>query len=144
MRRTHAIVQALIGVAVATGGTVALAPSAFAITIPVACSENALVAAVNKANSTSAADTLALASGCTYRMTSGHGSRANGQGALPVIPTPIELLGPATVTRSTLLGLGTYRIAEVSRPAASPSPPVSRSPTGSRPMTGAASSTSVR
>jgi hypothetical protein len=33
MRRTHAIVQALIGVAVATGGTVALAPSAFAITI---------------------------------------------------------------------------------------------------------------
>jgi hypothetical protein len=114
MRRTHTIVQALIGVAVVTGGTVALAPSASAITIPVACSENALVAAVNKANSTSAADTLALASGCTYRMTSGHGSRANGQEALPVITTPIEMLGPATVTRSTLLGLGTYRIAEVS------------------------------
>jgi hypothetical protein len=114
MPRNRTIVQALIGATIVTAGTIALAPSASAITIPVACSQNALVAAVNKANATSAADTLVLASGCTYRMTSSHGSNANGQEALPVITTPIEMIGPATVTRSALLGLASYRIAEVS------------------------------
>jgi hypothetical protein len=109
------MIQALIGATIITGGALALAPSASATTIPVACSENALVAAVNQANSTAAADTLMLASGCIYRMTSAHGSSANGQEALPVITTPIEMIGPATVTRSTLLGLASYRIAEVSK-----------------------------
>lgn len=75
----------LIGATVIAGGMVALTPAAQAIGIPVACSENALVAAVNLANSTAAADTLTLASGCTYSMTSSHGSFANGQEALPVI-----------------------------------------------------------
>ena len=114
MPRNRTIVQALIGATIVTAGTIALAPSASAITIPVACSQNALVAAVNEANATSAADTLVLASGCTYRMTSSHGSNANGQEALPVITTPIEMIGPATVTRSAPLGLASYRIAEVS------------------------------
>src|SRR5690348_8958270 len=90
------------------GGVMTFAPTAQAATIPVACSENALVAAVQLANSTSAADTLVLASGCTYRMTSPHGGLAN---ALPVITTPIEMIGPATITRASLL---LFRIAEVS------------------------------
>jgi hypothetical protein len=85
-----------------------LTPIAQAITIPVACSENALVAAVNLANSTSAADTLVLAGGCTYALTLPHGGLTNG---LPVITTAIEMIGPATVTRSSLL---LFRIAEVS------------------------------
>jgi hypothetical protein len=76
----------------------------------VACSENDLVNAVNLANSTSTADTLTLASGCIYSMTSAHGSAANGQEALPVITTPIEMIGPATITRAS----GSFRIAEVS------------------------------
>jgi hypothetical protein len=114
MRRNRTIIQALIGATIVAGGAIALAPSASAITIPVACSQNDLVAAVNQANSTSAADTLVLASNCTYRMTSSHGSNANGQEALPVITTPIEMIGPATITRSTFLGLASYRIAEVS------------------------------
>ena len=75
-----------------------------------ACSENALVAAVNLANSTPTADTLVLAGGCTYDMTTSHGGAAN---ALPVITTPIEMSGPATVTNASLLGLGLFRIAEV-------------------------------
>src|SRR4051794_26293666 len=106
MRRTR-ISQALTGAAIAAGGVVTFTPAAQATTIPVACSENALVAAVNLANSTSAADTLALASGCTYRMTSPHGGLTN---ALPVITTPIEMIGPATITRASLL---LFRIAEV-------------------------------
>jgi parallel beta-helix repeat protein len=93
---------------VIVGGMAALTPAAWAITIPVACSENALVAAVNKANSTSAADTLVLAGGCTYNLTSAHGGLTDG---LPVITTPIEMIGPATITRSSLL---LFRIAEVS------------------------------
>jgi parallel beta-helix repeat protein len=110
MRRIRTI-QALMGAVVVAGGVATFTPAAQAATIPVACSENALVAAVNLANSTSAADTLALAGGCTYRMTSAHGGPNN---ALPVITTPIEMIGPATVTRSSLLGLILYRIAEVS------------------------------
>jgi hypothetical protein len=108
MRRIRTITRALIGATVVAGGMAALTPAAQAITIPVACSENALVAAVTLANSTSAKDTLTLASGCTYGLTSPHGGLANG---LPVITTPIEMIGPATITRSTLLP---FRIAEVS------------------------------
>jgi hypothetical protein len=110
MRRTRTTVQVLVGATIAAGGLIAFAPAAQAITIPVACSENALVAAVNLANSTSTADTLVLAGGCTYGMTTSHGGAAN---ALPVITTPIELIGPATITNASLLGLGTFRIAEV-------------------------------
>jgi hypothetical protein len=108
MRSIRIIVQALLGATVVTGGLVALAPAAQAITIPVACSENALVAAVNLANSTVAADTLVLAGGCTYALTSAHGGLTNG---LPVISTPIEMIGPAVITRSSPL---LFRIAEVS------------------------------
>lgn len=108
MRRIRTIVQALIGVTVVAGGMVALAPAAQAITIPVACSENDLVAAVNLANSTAAADTLRLAGGCTYELTAPHGGLANG---LPVITTPIEMIGPAVITRASLQ---LFRIAEVS------------------------------
>jgi parallel beta-helix repeat protein len=107
MRRIRKI-QALFGAVVVAGGVGAFAPAAHAATIPVACSENALVAAVNLANSTAAADTLALAGGCTYRMTLPHGGLAN---ALPVITTSIEMIGPATITRASLL---LFRIAEVS------------------------------
>jgi hypothetical protein len=108
MRRIRTVSRVLIGATVVAGGMAALTPVAQAITIPVACSENALVAAVNLANSTSAADTLVLAGGCTYALTSPHGGLTTG---LPVITTPMELIGPATVTRSSLL---LFRIAEVS------------------------------
>jgi hypothetical protein len=107
MRLNRTIIQTLVGTAVVTGGMVTLTPAAWAISIPVACSESALVAAVNLANSTSAKDTLTLASGCTYRMTSSHGGLVN---ALPLITTPIEMIGPATITRASLLP---FRIAEV-------------------------------
>ncbi|MEU4769422.1 hypothetical protein AB0H12_39890 [Actinosynnema sp. NPDC023794] len=108
MRHIRTTVKALIGATVMTGGLIAVTPPAQAITIPVACGENALVAAVNLANSTTTADTLALAGGCTYSMTTAHGGASN---ALPVITTPIEMIGPATVTNASRLGL--FRIAEV-------------------------------
>src|SRR6476661_5522987 len=93
MRRIRTTIQALIGATVIAGGMAALTPAAQA---DVACSEDALVAAINLANSTPATDTLKLASGCTYALTSAHGGPTNG---LPVITTPIEMIGPATITR---------------------------------------------
>lgn len=108
MKHLHFGISKVILATVIVGGMAALTPAAWAITIPVACSENALVAAVNLANSTSAADTLVLAGGCTYNLTSAHGGLTDG---LPVITTPIEMIGPATITRSSLL---VFRIAEVS------------------------------
>jgi len=115
MRRIRStIVRAVVGATVVAGSMAIFTPAAWAITIPVACGPNpeqALVDAVNLANSTSAADTLVLAAGCTYVMTSPHGgSLLTGLDALPVITTPIEMIGPATITRSALLP---FRIAEV-------------------------------
>jgi hypothetical protein len=112
MRRNPTIIRTLVAVAAVVGGLVTFAPAAWAT--PVTCGEQALVDAIDLANSTSAKDTLNLASGCTYTMTSAHGSTVNGASALPLITTPIELIGPATITRSSLLGLSSYRIAEVS------------------------------
>jgi predicted outer membrane repeat protein len=106
--RIRTLTRAVIVSAVAAAGILAFTAPARAITIPVACSENALVAAVNLANSTSTADTLALAGGCTYTLSSPHGGLING---LPVITTPIEMIGPAVITRGSLL---LFRIAEVS------------------------------
>ncbi len=90
----------------AAAGAIANQTGALADT-PVACSEGALVAAINLANTTPAADTLTLASGCTYTLTSPHGGLTDG---LPVITTPIEMIGPATITRASLLP---FRIVEV-------------------------------
>jgi hypothetical protein len=108
MRRIRTTIRALIGATVIAGGMVALTPAAQAITIPVACNENALVAAVTQANSTPAKDTLVLAGGCTYTLTAPHDGLTTG---LPVITTPIEMIGPATITRTSAL---LFRIAEVS------------------------------
>jgi hypothetical protein len=111
MRRIRTTIQALIGATVIAGGMAALTPAAQAAT-PVACSEAALVAAVNLANSTPDPDTLTLYSGCIYSMTASHGSATNGQEALPVITTPIDMTGPATITRAA--SAPPFRIAEVS------------------------------
>ncbi|MGX7825389.1 hypothetical protein ACTG9Q_09870 [Actinokineospora sp. 24-640] len=108
MRKSRTSIHTAIGAAVVIGGMAVVAPAAQAITIPVACGENALVTAVNLANSTPTADTLVLAGGCTYRLSAPHGGLTTG---LPVITTPIEMIGPATITRSSLLR---FRIAEVS------------------------------
>jgi hypothetical protein len=104
MRRIRTTIQALIGATVIAGGLAALTPAAQAST-PVACNEDALVAAINHANDIGG-DTLALASGCIYSMTSAHGSAANGQEALPVIDTVIAMIGPATITRAS----GSFRL----------------------------------
>ena len=108
--RRSGTLRAFTGATVLAAGIIALIPAASqAAVVSVACSENALVAEINTANATPGSDTLNLAAGCTYALTSAHGGAGNG---LPVITSTIELVGtPNTITRSSL---ALFRIAEVS------------------------------
>jgi hypothetical protein len=102
--------RALTGATVLAAGIIALIPAASqAAVVSVACSEDALVGAINTANATPGSDTLNLAAGCTYGLTSAHGGAGSG---LPVITSTIALVGtPNIITRSSL---ALFRIAEVS------------------------------
>jgi hypothetical protein len=104
--------RALTGATVLATGIIAIVPTASqAAAVSVPCSENALVGAINTANSLEGSDTLNLAAGCTYGLTSSHGNAGNGPVGLPVITSTIELVGtPNIITRTR----GSFRIAEVS------------------------------
>jgi hypothetical protein len=111
-RPRAAKLRALTRVAVLAAGIVATAPAAAqAAAVSVACNENALVDAINTANSAPGDDTLNLAAGCTYGLTSSHGNAGNGPVGLPIITSVIAFVGtPNIITRTA----GTFRIAEVS------------------------------
>lgn len=104
--------RALTGATVLTAGMIAIIPAAApAAVVSIPCSESALVLAINNANSLPGSDTINLAAGCTYGLTSSHGNAGNGPVGLPVITSTIELVGtPNIITRSG----GVFRIAEVS------------------------------
>ncbi|HZF48329.1 MAG TPA: hypothetical protein VE093_06750 [Polyangiaceae bacterium] len=82
---------------------------ALAAAVAVACSEIALVNAINTANATGGG-TLNLAAGCTYTLTVPHGGAANG---LPVITTAITFEGTDTTIRRAPGALLPFRIVEV-------------------------------
>jgi hypothetical protein len=111
-RPRTAKLRGLAGVTVVTVGVIAGIPApAQAAAVVVPCSETALVGAINTANAAPGDDTLNLAAGCTYGLTSSHGNAGNGPVGLPVITSVIELVGtPNIITRSG----GVFRIAEVS------------------------------
>jgi predicted outer membrane repeat protein len=110
--RTRAL-RALAGATVVAAGIIAAVPvAAQAAAVSVPCSETALVLAINNANAHPGSDTLNLAAGCTYSLTSSHGDAGNGPVGLPVITSTIALVGtPNIISRSSL---ALFRIAEVS------------------------------
>jgi hypothetical protein len=109
MRRTRTI-PALAGAIVLASGLAVLIP--VAAQAAVACSQTALVAAINLANS-SGGGNVPLTPGCTYILTHSNGGGANGPDGLPIITTVISLTGSANViTRSP--AAPPFRIAEVS------------------------------
>src|SRR2546429_5755023 len=69
------------------------AQAAQAATSTVTCSVPALVAAIDTANSSPGADTLSLAAGCTYALT----SPDNGANGLPVITSDITIEGHGAI-----------------------------------------------
>jgi len=105
--------RALTAATIAAAGIAAAVPvvaQAAAVSVP--CSETALVLEINNANANPGSDTLNLAAGCTYTLTSSHGDAGNGPVGLPIITSTIALVGtPNIITRS---GLALFRIAEVS------------------------------
>lgn len=103
-------VRSIVGVCALAVGLVAAPTPAHAL-VPVLCSESSLVNAINGANA-GGGDTLALTPGCTYTLTSAHGSGPAGPVGLPPITTPIELRGlGTTITRAP--GAPDFRILEV-------------------------------
>ncbi|CAG6397433.1 hypothetical protein NMG29_24920 [Streptomyces cocklensis] len=100
-RKTLVRTAQVLGIGTAAAlSSAALATPASAATLPVACSATALQSAINTANSTPGGDTLILAPGCTYRLTT----------ELPAITSPIVINGNGdTITRQT----GTFRILTV-------------------------------
>jgi hypothetical protein len=105
--------RALTGATVVAASIIAAMPlAAQAAEVSVPCSETELVLAINNANAQPGSDTLNLAAGCTYLLTSSHGDAGNGPVGLPVITSTIALVGtPNTISRSSL---ALFRIAEVS------------------------------
>jgi hypothetical protein len=105
--------RALTAATVAAAGIVAAIPvAAQAAAVSVPCSETALVLAINNANANPGSDTLNLAAGCTYLLTSSHGDAGNGPVGLPIITSTMAIVGtPNIITRSSL---ALFRIAEVS------------------------------
>ena len=99
MRNTRALFT-LGGSAVLALGTTSLflAPASAQVRpSSVACSQTALVAAVNAANA-AGGGTVTLTPGCTYTLTSANGDDGvNGPDGLPIITTPITFSGNANV-----------------------------------------------
>jgi hypothetical protein len=103
-------------------GAAVLAAAISAVALPwtsvaqgaVACSETALVQAINNANAAGGGNVV-LTPGCTYTLTTSHAIGANGPDGLPIITTVISLTGNNNViTRSVAPQTLPFRIAEVS------------------------------
>ncbi|MEV7425835.1 hypothetical protein [Streptomyces sp. NPDC091212] len=114
MRHTRTV-PVLAGSLALTAAVAALAPTT--AQAAVACTETALVAAIDAAN-TAGGGNVVLASNCTYTITTPHSSDGDGDGdgpnALPVITTAVTLTGDTdTITRSTAPGTAAFRIAKV-------------------------------
>jgi len=76
----------------------------------VACAPAALIAAINAANVTTEADTLTLASGCTYTLTAVD-NVTEGENGLPAITSPITIAGNnAIIERSSADGTLAFRL----------------------------------
>ncbi|MEU4730745.1 hypothetical protein [Streptomyces sp. NPDC023588] len=103
-------VLALAGATVVATATTGLLPAT--AHAAVACTEAALITAVNEANA-AGGGVVTLTPGCTYTLTAAHGNDGvNGPTGLPIITAPITLEGNAnTITRS---GASNFRIAQVS------------------------------
>ena len=111
MRFIHTV-QSLGCAAILAAGTATLIPTTAGAAV--ACTEPALVAAINAANTANGGNVV-LTPGCTYTLTTSHATGANGPDGLPIITTAITLTGNNnTITRSAAVGTPAFRISEVS------------------------------
>jgi hypothetical protein len=83
--------------------------AAAAVNVP--CNTSALVSAIQTANSAGSAQTLNLATACTYNVTTAAASGTRGDDGLPIISGNITLVGNRTTIRRTSSDL--FRLMEV-------------------------------
>jgi hypothetical protein len=101
------ILAALIFAALPIG-----AASAKTFTVP--CDSNALITAITNANLDAVKDTINLSAGCNYVLTAPNNTDSDGPNGLPVITTPVNILGNgATISRSTDPATLPFRIVKV-------------------------------
>lgn len=101
----------LAGAFVLAAGMAVFAPTT--AEAAVACTETALINAINTANS-AGGGTVVLTKDCTYTLATPHGSDTDGPDGLPIITTAITLSGDNNIiTRSTAVGTFPFRIAKV-------------------------------
>ncbi|MFJ5294766.1 MULTISPECIES: hypothetical protein [unclassified Streptomyces] len=113
MRTMHTIPLLSATVVLAAGAGLLLTGTAQAKAAAVACSETALVSAVNTTNA-AGGGVITLTPGCTYTLTSAHGNDGtHGLDGLPPITTAVTFEGNANViTRRA--GAPAFRIVQVS------------------------------
>jgi predicted outer membrane repeat protein len=108
LSRSLATILILLATSLYTGR--ALEAATLTIT---SCDSSQLISAITIANSDSAADTINLASGCTYTLGSGS-FNADGQNGLPDISSPISINGNgATIARDSAPGTPSFRILHI-------------------------------
>ncbi len=102
---------------VASAGLACAIAPAGAAAAPIACTNAALVAAIEAANVNPDATTIDLPSGCTYTFTAPYSSASTiydfwyGPAALPAIASPVTINGNgATVARDTSAGTPPFRL----------------------------------
>ncbi|MEV6565997.1 hypothetical protein [Streptomyces kronopolitis] len=111
--------RALLAAGIFPLALVSAPPAHAAFPVQVACSESALVDAINTANA-AGGGSLTLAPLCTYTLTSAHSTGGSGLPAgLPNITTPVSMTGLVTqITRAP--GAPAFRIFEVDGPSQVP------------------------
>jgi hypothetical protein len=111
--RNNRTISTFAGAMVLAAGSAVLLPlPAQARAESVACTEAALITALNAANA-AGGGTVTLTPGCTYTLTTAHGDDGvHGPAGLPIITTPITLEGNAnTITRASTAAA--FRIGQV-------------------------------
>ena len=93
----------------------ALCACEFPVIETIGCDVTELIDAINDANATPAtSDTIGLAVGCVYELTAVDNSDSLGNNGLPVIESPIAIIGNgATIQRSVAAGTPQFRLIKV-------------------------------
>jgi hypothetical protein len=96
--------------AAAVGGSARSSAAAPEAVTP--CSVPSLIAAISTANTTPAASSVTLTSGCVYTLTAPDNTTDGGTG-LPVITGHVSVTGKATIARSAASGTAAFRIFDI-------------------------------
>lgn len=108
--RRFRVAAAVALTAAVVGGSARSSAAAPEAVVP--CSASSLISAISTANTTPAASSVTLTSGCVYTLTARANATDGGTG-LPVITGHVSVAGRATIARSAAAGTAAFRIFDV-------------------------------